>query len=105
MTGPTSRIVAMKPTSPLSSIAAVPLSAMWYEDMRAFAPDTSNQGLTLVHFSAQPEPFLVTEATADVHFSAQPEAFLSLNYNIKADKKCSRQTESWKRVAHTKRLP
>jgi hypothetical protein len=34
------------------------------------------QGLTLVRFPAQPEPFLVTEATAKVHFPAQPETFL-----------------------------
>jgi hypothetical protein len=36
------------------------------------------QGLTLVHFSAQPEPCLVTEATSKVHFSAPPETFLPL---------------------------
>jgi hypothetical protein len=40
---------------------------------------TPRQGLTLVHFQAQPEPFLVTEATARVRFSAQPETFLSLS--------------------------
>jgi hypothetical protein len=28
------------------------------------------QGLTLVHFSAQTEPFLITEATSSVHLSA-----------------------------------
>jgi len=35
----------------------------------------SYQGLTLVHFSAQPEPLVVTAATATVHCSAQPETF------------------------------
>ena len=30
----------------------------------------AGQGLTLVHFSAQPQSFLVTEATASVHFSS-----------------------------------
>jgi len=29
-------------------------------------------GLPLVHFSAQPEPCLVTAATISVHFSAEP---------------------------------
>ena len=36
----------------------------------------ARQGLTLVHFSAQPEPFLVTGSAAAVNFSAQPETFL-----------------------------
>jgi hypothetical protein len=35
------------------------------------------QGLTLVHFSAQPEPF---QGLTLVHFSAQPEPVLSLKY-------------------------
>jgi hypothetical protein len=34
------------------------------------------QGLSLVHFSAQPEPFLVTEAMSSAHFSALPETFI-----------------------------
>jgi len=34
---------------------------------------TRGQGLTLAHFSAQPEPVMVIEATAGVHFPAQPE--------------------------------
>jgi len=33
--------------------------------------------LTLVHFSAQPEPFMVTKATASPLLSAQPETFLA----------------------------
>jgi hypothetical protein len=38
----------------------------------------SGQGLTLVHFSAQPEPFLCTDATYAVHFiSAQLETLWS----------------------------
>ena len=37
------------------------------------------QGLTLVHFPAQPEPFLVAEAKATVHLSAQPETLLPLD--------------------------
>jgi len=40
-------------------------------------PISGRQGLTLVHFPAQIEPFLVTEATARHHFSAQPGTFLS----------------------------
>jgi len=38
----------------------------------------TRQGLTLVHLSAQPEPFLVTDATASVHFLAQPGTFLMM---------------------------
>jgi len=34
-------------------------------DMKA---EGLRQGLTLVHFSAQAEPFLVTEATTAIHF-------------------------------------
>jgi len=48
----------------------------WSCSMSSVAWITSKQGLTLVHFSAQPKPFLVTEATASVHFSAQPETLL-----------------------------
>jgi len=33
----------------------------------------ASQGLTLVHFSAQPESCLVTDAKASVHFSSQLE--------------------------------
>jgi hypothetical protein len=66
--------------------------------------DGKRQGHPLVHSSAPPEPFLVTEPTASVHFSAQPETFLAIkppnmNSNI-AHKKCSRQAERWTRVAH-----
>jgi len=38
----------------------------------------AGQGLTLVHFSAQPEPFLGTEATSSVHFSTRPETFVRM---------------------------
>jgi hypothetical protein len=37
---------------------------------------TITQGLTLVHFSTQPQPVLVTDATTIVQFPAQPEMFL-----------------------------
>jgi len=43
--------------------------------MRIAAVD---QGLTLVHFSAQPQPLLVTEATASDQFSAQPRTLLTI---------------------------
>jgi hypothetical protein len=36
---------------------------------------SQGQGLALLHFSAQPEPFSVTAATTRVHLSAQPETF------------------------------
>jgi hypothetical protein len=62
------------------------------------------QGLTLVHFSAQPKPFLVTEATASVHFSAQPETFLSKRPLNIAHEKCSCQAEKWTSVGHRKCL-
>jgi hypothetical protein len=52
--------------------------------------DTATQGLTPVHFSAQPEPCLVTEATASVHFSAQPETLLHMPPPDIAHKMCSR---------------
>jgi hypothetical protein len=64
----------------------------------------AGQGFTLVHFSAQPEPLLVTEATASVHFLAQPETFLPMKSPNMAHKECSRQAEKWTRVAHKKRL-
>jgi len=66
---------------------------------------TSGQGLTLVHFPAQPEPLLVTEATSGVHFSAQLEACLSLKSPNIALRKCSRLAEKWTHVARKKRLP
>jgi len=66
--------------------------------------EVSNQGLTLVHFSAQPKPFLVTEATASVHFSAQPETFLPMRPVDTTHIKCSRQAEEWTSVVHKKRF-
>jgi hypothetical protein len=53
-------------TSPVStnSKSKVPRSATW------------KYGLTLVHFSAHPEPLFEPEAKASVHLSAQPETFL-----------------------------
>jgi len=51
------------------------------------------QGLTLVHFSAHPKPFLVTEATSSVHFSVQPETFLPIGPLNIAHKTCQRQAE------------
>ena len=65
---------------------------------------TAHQGLTLLHFSAQPEPFLVTKATASVHFSAQPETLLPMRPLNIAHKKCSRQAEKWTSVVHEKCL-
>jgi len=62
------------------------------------------QGLPLVHFLTQPEPLLVTEATSNVHFSACPETFLPITPRNIAHSKCSRQAETWRRVAHKKRL-
>jgi hypothetical protein len=62
------------------------------------------QGLTLVHFPAQPEPFMVTEATPSVHFSAQPDTALSMKHPYVAHKKCSRQAEQSTYVAHKKCL-
>jgi hypothetical protein len=78
-------------------------------DGAALAPVASHQmehrqGLTLVHFPAQPEAFLVTEATARVHFSAQPETFLSSKTPNIAHQRCSRLAEKWAHVAHKKRL-
>jgi len=62
------------------------------------------QGLTIVHFSAQPKPFLVTEATASVHFSAQPETFVPMRPLNIAHKKCARQAQKWTSVVHKKCL-
>jgi len=60
------------------------------------------QGLTLLHFSAQPEPFLVAEASASVHFSAQPETCMAMRPpNIAHN---SAHVKEWKSVAHTKCL-
>jgi len=64
---------------------------------RADAGD--RQGLTLVHFSAQPEPLLFTEARASVLFSAQPATFMPMQPLNIAHKMCSRQAEKWTRVA------
>jgi len=48
------------------------------DGFRGLFGEDQGQELTLVHFSAQPQPFLVTEATASVHFSTQPETFLPM---------------------------
>jgi hypothetical protein len=73
--------------------------------MRRAARAREGQGLTLVRFSAQPEPLSFTEATASVHFSAQPEAFPAIKPRPNtAHSKCSRQAENWTRVAYNKRL-
>ena len=56
---------------------------------------------TLVHFSAQPQPFLVIEATASRHLSAKHETFFINGTFQIAHQKCSRQAEQWTRVAHT----
>ena len=61
-------------------------------------------GATRVHFPAQTEPYLVTEARARVHFSAQPETILSLKSPNIAHKQGSRLAEKWTLVAHKKRL-
>ena len=61
------------------------------------------QGLSVVHFSPQPEPLLVTEATARVHFSAQPETFTPIRPPNKAHQNCSRQAKKWRGVTYTKR--
>jgi hypothetical protein len=60
----------------------------------------SRQGLTLVHFSAQPEPFLVTEAKSSAQFSAQPETLWSMTAATTSSKKCSRHAGKWTGVAH-----
>jgi len=70
----------------------------------ACVTSASDQGLTLVHFSAQPEPLLFTEATASVHFSAQPETFLPEQPLSIAHTTCSRRAEKWTLVAQKKRL-
>ena len=64
------------------------------------------QGLPLDNFSAPPQSFLVTEATAGVHFSAQPETILSMRPPsiALANKMCSCQAEKWTRVAHKRCL-
>jgi len=62
------------------------------------------QGLTLVHFPAQPDPFLVTQVPAIFHFPAQPETLLSLKSPNAAHRKCSRPSKKWTHVAHKKRL-
>jgi len=59
------------------------------------------RGGTLLHFSPQPEPFLVTEATASVHFSAQPETLFVHKTSNHNPHKCSRQDEKLTRVDHT----
>jgi len=55
-----------------SSLSAAPddsaesVSVMWsarHTALGAFMPRVTNQGLTLVHFSAQPEPYLTRNAT------------------------------------------
>jgi len=58
------------------------------------------QGLTLVHFSAQPEPFLINEATLSVHFSAQTETFLPMRPLNIAHTKSSLQAEKLTSVVH-----
>ena len=84
---------------------AVPTSRVLVcTDSTAAAVSAAGQGLTLVNFSAQPKPFLVTEATASVHFSAQPETFLPMRPLNIAHKKCSRQAETWTSVVHKKCL-
>jgi hypothetical protein len=106
-----------RPTLPVSRLRAA--SAL---SSSPIATAFSSQGLTLVHFSAQPKPFLVTEATANVHFSAQPKPFLvteataSVHFSAQpqtflpmrpvniAHKKCSRQAKKWTSVVHKKCL-
>ena len=79
-------------------------------ELRLYNPEYVRQGLTLVHFSAQRELLLVTEATASVHFSAQPETLLpmkpsNVSYSAHAAyKKCIRPAEKWTLVVHIKRL-
>jgi len=68
------------------------------------ATTAAAQGLTPVHFSAQPKPFLVTEATASVHFSAQPETFLPMRPLSIAHTMCSRQAENWTSVVQKRCL-
>jgi len=73
--GPARRILQpepqdrVRPRCPFAVCARPPAAA-------TAAAGPTRQGLTLVHFSAQQEPFFVTEATAFVHFSAQPAPFL-----------------------------
>jgi hypothetical protein len=63
-------------------------------DASCVVPDsTFYQGLTLVHFSAQPEPLVVTDATAAVHLSAQAETFVADETPQVAHEKCSWQAE------------
>jgi hypothetical protein len=61
--------------------------------------DYHGQGLTLVHITAQPGPFLVTEATAGVHFIPQLQT-LPMRPLIIAHQKCSRQAEKRTSVVH-----
>jgi len=61
--------------------------------MRRAARAREGHRLTLVHFSAQPEPLSVTEATASVHFSAQPETWLPIKPPSISYKKCSVQAD------------
>ena len=87
----------------VAAFAAAPkncLAAGWTDASMRIVEGTNNQrdgslvniglwaGLTLIHFSAQPQPFLVTEATASVHFSAQPETFLPMRLVNIAHNKC-----------------
>jgi len=54
--------------------------------------------------SAQPKPYLVTEATASVHSSAQPETCLPMRPLHIARKERSRRAEKWTSVVHRKCL-
>ena len=58
------------------------------------------QGLTLVHFSAQPEPMLVTEAISSAHLSAQPETCFVLEGTNTSNKKSPPEAGKWTGVAH-----
>jgi hypothetical protein len=54
----------------------------------------TGQGLALAPVSAQPQPFLDTDATAAVHFSAQPQ--MCFVEHQMAHEKCSRQAGNWR---------
>jgi len=73
------------------------LAAVFRGQAGAF-PAGAWQGLTLVHFPAQPEPLLVTEATARVDFSAQSETFI-IKVSEHSPRQCSRLAEKWTRFA------
>ena len=67
--------MSVRPYTKSSTMLPQGTAPAWTTACPLGSPTRGRQGLTLVHLSAQPKPFLVTEATASVHFSAQPETF------------------------------